>query len=439
MKITAINNYNQYYRNKTEQRPLFLYQQINKPPSDTISFKRKKVITDLRQIPNITCACCGDETIPNPTIDKLFHDEMFYPANEAIDILKKAGYFKKKSMTKSEATAFQFCETYSKLYKGLYVKDIFEKDSIRELIRYYDAETRENIARIESMMTKVYKNSEHMVKVLEPYEHIMHKAQKEVFEFLKQESQKTPEKNFTEILNNPRVKEDNLKKLEEKQALIFSDMENIASEMSPQSYKTVLRHIRKAKIIFDKPNSKISNKRQLVITMFKDLEADIPENDIMLKILSKVYELPSSRNDANSFIIKYADNNPNEIADKLLRGAAATIEHVKPRNRKNDNGKNDISNYIVLCGNCNSERNQIPYSEFIKFHPDMPQNIQKYLDRVIKFINKGILIGYDKYPQQIRRAVEDESDKKINLIFNTLNIIEAEKNRNSKKRCSEDL
>lgn len=439
MKITALNIYNKTYYYKTEQKSLFLHSQINKPAFDTVSFKRKKEITDLRLIPNITCACCGDETIPNPAIDKLFHEEMFYPADEAIDILKKSGYFKKKNMTKSKETALHFCETYSKLYKGLYVKDIFERESIRELIRCYDSETRENIANIESMMGKVYKNSGYMVKVLEPYEHVMHKAQREVFEFLKQESQKTPEKTFTEILNNPKVKENNLKKLEEKQDLIFSDMEKIASEMSPKSYKIVLCNIEKAKRIFDKPNSDIQNKRSYVITMFKDLEANIPENDIMLKILSKVYELPSSRNDANSFIIKYADHNPNEIADKLLRGSAATIEHVKPKNRKNDNGKNDISNYIVLCGNCNSERSQIPYSEFIKFHPDMPKNIQKYLDRVILFINKGILIGYDQYPHKIRRAVEDESANKINLIFNQLNISEARKNRTSKKISFEDL
>lgn len=434
MKINAINSYtiNSYKTQKPIKQSKISY--TNKP--DTVCFKSKKYITDLRQIPNITCACCGCETIQNTTIDKLLHNKIYYPADEALSILKKAGYFKRKEMSHTEQQAYNFCYTYSKLYEHEYIKDIFDKEHVKNLIKTFDKQTQNDIRKIELMTSSVYHNSKYMVEVLRPYKNIMHSAQKEVFDLLEKESKKTPEKTFTEILSSPSIRKNNLYKLEKKQELVFAEVEKIASKMDPKSYKIVLRRIRKAKIIFDKPNSEIQNKRTYVIDMFKKLEEQLPDNPLMLQILSKIYELPSSKNDANSFIIKYGTNNPNVIAERLLRDSAATIEHVKPKNRKNDNGENKISNYVVFCNSCNSERSQMPYSEFIKFHPDMPENSQKYLDIVIENINNGTLEGYDKYPHQIQKAIEDESDGKIILNFKTLNILNAIKNRTSKKAHS---
>lgn len=403
---------------------------------DTVSFqaRKPKVVTDLRKIPGVTCACCGDETILNGEIDKFINKELLYPADEALHILKQGGYFRSKNTPKEDMEAYNLCKLYSILVPEEPLPMVLDKPPIKALIQLQPNKVKKSILKVQDMSKHLYHDAEYMINALEKFAHQMHKTEKEVFEILKDESKRNPQKTFTEILSNPRVKDYHLKKLEKEQKKVFKDVEYIASQMSPGSLKTILRTIVKSKAIFDSPNSKIVNKRSTVIESFKLLQDAIPEQDLYQQIMSRIYELPSSRNNASSFIIKYASHTPNEIAEQILRGSESTHEHVKPKRRMDDNGENANSNYIVLCRNCNSERGQMPYGDFIKIHPQMPENMQKYVDIVIKSINNGQLWGFDQYPWQIKSAVEKESDGKIQINLKNLNLIEAEKNRKRIKK-----
>ena len=63
----------------------------------------------------------------------------------------------------------------------------------------------------------------------------------------------------------------------------------------------------------------------------------------------------------------------------------------------------------------------------------MPQNIQKYIEKVIEYINNGRLNGYGQYPQLIRQRVIDESEGKIKLDISSLNLRNyVQKNKNRK-------
>lgn len=403
---------------------------------DTISFqaRKPKVVTDLRKIPGVTCACCGDETILNGEIDKFINSELLYPANEALNILRLGGYFRSKNTPKEDMKAYNLCKLYTILVPDEPLPMVLDKTPIKALIQLQPNKVKKSILKIREMSKNIYHDAEYMVNALEKFTPQMHKTEKDVFEILKDESKRQPQKTFTEILSNPRVKDYHLKKLEKEQKSVFKDVEYIASQMSPESLKTILRTIAKSKAIFDSPNSKIVNKRSTVIESFKLLQESIPEQDLYQQIMSRIYELPSSKNNASSFIIKYASHTPNEIAEQILRGSESTHEHVKPKRRVDDNGENANSNYIVLCRNCNSERGQMPYSDFIKIHPQMPENMQKYMNIVIHSINIGQLLGFDQYPWQIKSAVEKESDGKIQINLKDLDLIEAEKNRKRIKK-----
>lgn len=403
---------------------------------DTVSFRAKKpkVVTDLRKIPGVTCACCGDETILNGEIDKFLNKEIFYPADEALNILKQGGYFRSKNTPKEDMEAYNLCKLYAILVPNEPLSMVLEKAPIRALVQTQSSKVKKSIFKIQEMTKHLYHDSAFMVDALEKFSPQMHATEKEVFEILKKESQRSPQKTFTEILSNPRVRDYHLKQLEKEQKEVFKDVEYIASKMSPMSLKIVLRTIVKSKAIFDSPNSKVVNKRSTVIEAFKQLQSAIPEEELYQQIMSRIYELPSSRNNASSFIIKYSSHTPNEIAEQILRGSESTHEHVKPKRRIDDNGENSNSNYIVLCRNCNSERGQIPYGDFVKIHPQMPENMQKYIDIVINSINIGQLWGFDQYPWQIKSAVEKESDGKIQINLKNLNLIEAEKNRKRIKK-----
>lgn len=399
--------------------------------SDVVSFsaKNKKAITDLRFIPGITCACCGVETIPNPEIDKFLNKEIYYPAEKALNILKTAGYFNSKKSSLDEMTAYTFCKLCAGLYENETLSEILEKDDIKEMFRSYSFDERQQVLKIEKMAKQLAKDSEYMIKALEPYSTKMGKTESEVFQILKDVSQKHPQKTFSEILSMPKIKEFHLRNLETAQNRVFANVIKQATRMSPESFNIILNTVTNSKKRFDSSENQTPNKRTAVIESFERLYESIPEKKTMQDIIVEINNLPSSRNNASSFIIKYADLNSNVIVDQLLRGSSATHEHVKPRRRENDNGLNNNSNYVVLCKNCNNDRARTPYSVYMKTHPDMPKNFQKYLDKVIQFINTGLLVGFDSYPVDILNAVKTESDGLIRLNYSSLNLLDAKKNR----------
>ena len=415
---------------KTKQRNNTTRYTLQNLERDTVSFKAKqKPIYDLRLIPNITCACCGVNTIQSREIDSFMEKEIYFPADEAIKIIEASGVFNKKKLTDSQYEAYKFCKLLSKLYENQTLSNILDREAVREKLQTLPKDVRVNIKDIELMTKRVYHNSKYMVDAMSKFEPRMNKSEREVFQILKENAQINPEQSFKEIFNNPSVYTVNLKKIELEQGKVLWEADKLSENLSTKSKRKVHNMVKSAYNILIKEDPSIKNKRTRIIKMFEDAEKLIPEKKLYQQIKNVINQLPSSRNNASAFIIKYQDNNPNEIAKRLLIGSASTIEHVKPQKRINDPGENDIKNYIVLCSNCNSERAQIPYNEFIKLHPDMPQNAQKYFDTVIKYINNGQLQGYDKYPHQIKKAVEKESAGNIVLDYSKLNLIEASKNR----------
>jgi hypothetical protein len=213
IKIKNINLYTyKQYKNNTQKTNYNMLPKSNLQ-NDIVSFSAKdKLIKDLRDIPDITCACCGGNTIKSKDIENFVKNELIYSGEEAIGILKKAGYFNKKTTKKPELVALKFCETCAKLYKGQELREILAKDFIQDKIKTFDTETQKNINKIVTMTSSIYHNSEYMVLALKKYKNVMHKAEKEVYQLLERESKLYPEQNFTEILTNPRIQEIKTKK-----------------------------------------------------------------------------------------------------------------------------------------------------------------------------------------------------------------------------------
>ena len=400
---------------------------------DTVSFKsRAKLITDLRNIPDIPCACCGVTTIPNGVIDKFMEEKIYYSARKAMDVIESSGVFCKSKLNPHQLQAYKFCKMISRLYEGT-LSSILDRPAVVHKMGELSKDVVVDIKLIEKMTKRVFHDSSYLIKELEQFEPKMNKVEKEAFNILRKYSKIYPKKSFTEIFNEPKLFNKHLLKLERKQGNILWQIDCIAENMSTPSKQKIRRLVKKSYNIILKESFLIKNKRSRIIEMFENIDEKIPERELMQEILFLVNQLPSSKNSVSAFIVKYRDYNPNKIAERILRGSAATIEHVKPARRVNDPGENEIKNYIVLCANCNSERGQIPYSEFIKTHRDMPHNIQKYIEKVIEYINNGRLNGYGQYPQLIRQRVIDESEGKIKLDISSLNLRNyVQKNKNRK-------
>lgn len=79
-------------------------------------------------------------------------------------------------------------------------------------------------------------------------------------------------------------------------------------------------------------------------------------------------------------------------------------------------GESVPKNFIILHQRCNRLRGQLPYDEMIEKKTKLVENMQKYFDRVIEFINAGKMNArYDYYPEEAARTLSDESSGVINI------------------------
>ena len=139
--------------------------------TDTVTFsaKHQKFIKDLRLIPDITCACCGEKTIPKPEIDKFMNTQIYYTGKKALTILKKAGYFNPSKMTVDESEAYTFCKLCTSLYGNETLQEILDKNDIKNLMKVLTPEERKHIFNIEKMTRQLTKDSSFLIKKLEIY------------------------------------------------------------------------------------------------------------------------------------------------------------------------------------------------------------------------------------------------------------------------------
>ena len=238
----------------------------------------------------------------------------------------------------------------------------------------------------------------------------MHKPEREVYRKLEKLAKKYPDLTLNQLFNKKRYF--HLANTEIKQLKVLSKIENTDFDISPESQEkldTALKNTRKIMFLEEK---KMQEKRRRMIKEFLELQNSCAEKEEMKKILSIIQELPSSSNDADSFFVKYAYLDSEAIAFKLLENAKASIEHVKALT---DNGADHNSNYIVMCRQCNNRRSSNSYAEFIEENPEMIKNSQKYIDRIIEYLNKKHVFGFENYPYLIKEQLLEETDGLIDL------------------------
>lgn len=106
--------------------------------------------------------------------------------------------------------------------------------------------------------------------------------------------------------------------------------------------------------------------------------------ETIMKIASK---LPTSKDSTEAYITKYAKETPEKILYRLLWPSIATIEHLLP---KSCGGENDLHNYAGACAQVNSDRQNTPFLIWMKRYPNIQNNCQKYVDRLIDYYEAGI-------------------------------------------------
>ena len=103
------------------------------------------------------------------------------------------------------------------------------------------------------------------------------------------------------------------------------------------------------------------------------------------------------------------------LVQDMIKSSVATIDHVVAKNRDGDNSP---ANCAVMCKQCNSEKTNYTMRHWFKIHhKDINRNMQRYLDFVTKLIKKEKIEGYENYPQEFAKKVQESTLDKIVLKY----------------------
>lgn len=366
----------------------------------------------LKDIPKLPCACCG---ITMMTSDEFaaIQDELFLPSAKLMQALPKNHsnplILDEKAYSMLKKLAHKYPKTsFPKILSEQKISDIIPLADMGKLKKQVEL-TQEIAPSAKKVLLKIERYAEHF-----------HPIEKEVFLKLRKLSHQNPQLTLNAILNKPEVYNQHLKQLENKQLAVLNKLENYEVNLSEKSKELLQEKIKQAKEIILLEENERGQKRKRSIHLFYQLKEEIPEKKEADKIIAMVSQFPTSSSDVDAFFVKYAQRSSSETANRLLRMSTATIEHVKPRRREGDRGNNSDSNYIIMCSKCNNTRKQTPYPEWLKTHPEMLENVQKQLDKIIHLINIGDTRVSSKYPEEIKESLLNESNGLINVDISKL-------------------
>jgi len=165
------------------------------------------------------------------------------------------------------------------------------------------------------------------------------------------------------------------------------------------------------------------------LSLYKGLVSE--EN--YLKIQEEVMNIPENYSSVTARYEAACSETSQETAKELLKPSLQTIEHIHP---KSLGGPNASQNYIAECYQCNNPRGHMPYSEWLKIHPEYPVNAQKHIEYFQEQqINDVIPEEYDSYPIEVRETLSAESNGRMQLkVLNPEKIAEL---REARKRGEE--
>ena len=260
--------------------------------------------------------------------------------------------------------------------------------------------------------------TEHFIGAIAPFEDELRPIEKQFFGILKKQAKKHPHTKIKKMLHSLYTTHSKL--LLRKQENVIRDVikMNDSIVLDHDAQKDLYEAINDAKNIINSDVIPLVRRRRLILAKFSNLIVKYPDENNFIKIVEKVSKLPAAKNDIDAFITTYAERTPADICARLLQPSSATIEHIFPK--CTPQGENKLRNYIVLCGRCNDERNNQPYPKWIAKHPEMIDNAQKNIDRIILAINRNEIRNYEHYPADVKATLRVATQGAVDLDISKL-------------------
>jgi len=250
--------------------------------------------------------------------------------------------------------------------------------------------------------------SSEVIKIIEPYENIMHPVERQVFNMFKSLAIKYPDKNFQELLiMKKQVHELALVKI---QSSIFNKISFYRRILPKKTARAIRKLIIKTNdIIFDpEPHKPFS--RRIFIHKLKNIVSNIEDKKVKNEIISIAKRLPRSSDEVCAFVVKNARKRPEIIALNLIHPSVGTFEHLLPKCMK---GQNNSLNFALECTYCNNSRHHYPIAIQIEENPYMPDNAQIHFDKLISLCKKKLC--KKEYVENLSLTLDTLSDGIIKI------------------------
>ena len=127
--------------------------------------------------------------------------------------------------------------------------------------------------------------------------------------------------------------------------------------------------------------------RKSFIHELEKITRKLKDKHLIQQLDEEARRLPTSKDNVSAFIVKYGNNSNEKILSNLLIGGVCSIDHLIA---KKNGGKNKLYNYGLTSIETNRKKANILFSKWVKNHPEIKQNCQKYIDRLIELYKRGI-------------------------------------------------
>lgn len=249
------------------------------------------------------------------------------------------------------------------------------------------------------------------LKAVGMFEASLHHVEKRVFHILKKLNKKNPDATLAQLLVQEAPK--HFKRLQMRQLRILDkiDIYSMALSGDLKTKINALSSNARGQILSVADSKDINAqyfKRKLFINPIRELMDANPDNATLKLIYQSVEKLPNSKNDLDSFVIKYFRRSSREIGQRLVSPSVSTVEHLLPVAKE---GENDIRNYLPECAHCNGERHDMFLHKWIQKHPEMLSNILVTVKEIFSKINRiqNKIYVRQNYPKIVVERIEEQT------------------------------
>lgn len=296
----------------------------------------------------------------------------------------------------------------------------------------------------------MYKRGPLAIEVLKKYRSCMFPTEKSIFTILENQSKKHSNLKLQDLLKLQYAKAE--KVLITQQSGILNKINLMIRELPKDEFEAARKVIQESfdKIFAQNPPPENRFSRKTFINKLSKI--DIKDKHRKAKIMAVAENLPQSANSVEAFIVKYSQpykvrydyknkeyvkitRDSEEVGLRLLEPSVGTDEHIHPQSayrkekiaRENgDKAAQDLSSFrvtILTSKKINEIKTDTPLDDFIMQQKanelDIPENIQKHIQRLIEIDNKWFKCG--KYQDAATLAdyikvLKDEFDLRSNIV-----------------------